>query len=232
MRVDDVKPRTERPSLRQEQAAVTRRRILDAARLLFFREGYAATTLKAIAQEAGVAVQTVYAVFGSKATILAELRWQVVTLPEADDAFQASLREPTIERRLAGFAHSIRRRWELAGDIVKVNEDAARVDPEVRAAIAPARERRHRGIASFVEAVARELAPALDVPRATALVDALSMYDVYGQLVGVHGWSPDAYEAWLRGSLVASVVREAGPTPPVRRTPSRDRGKASGDASR
>ncbi len=54
-------------------AEVTRRRIVAAARVLFARDGYGATTLRGIATEAGVAVQTVYAVYGSKAGTLAAL---------------------------------------------------------------------------------------------------------------------------------------------------------------
>src|SRR5213083_2359267 len=55
---------------RQEQARQTRRAILDAAAMLFVDPGYAATPLTAVAAEAGVAVQTVYAVFGSKGNLL------------------------------------------------------------------------------------------------------------------------------------------------------------------
>jgi AcrR family transcriptional regulator len=210
--MSDVKSPTARPTLREEQAAVTRRRILDAGRHLFFRDGYAATTLKAVALEAGVAVQTVYAVFGSKAAILAELRSLVVTLPEADSAFRASMELPTIEGRLTSFAHSIRRRWELAGDIVKVNEDAARADPAVRAGVAEARERRRQGIASLAQALARDLAPEMDVARATALLDALTLHDVYAQLVDAHRWPADAYEAWLAEQLIANLA-PAGASP-------------------
>jgi AcrR family transcriptional regulator len=195
-----------RPTLRQEQAAVTRRRILEAARRLFGRDGYAATTLKAVAADAGVAVQTVYAVFGSKAAILAELRSLVVSLPEADNSFQAAMREPTIEGRLTGFAHSIRQRWELAGDIVTINEDAARADPSVRAGVEAARDRRQAGIAALVGGIAEDLAPTIDRARTTALVDALSLYALYVQLVAVHGWSPETYEAWLGAELISNVV--------------------------
>ncbi len=60
-------PPARHPTLREERAQVTRRRIADAARRLFFRDGYAATTIARIATEADVAVQTVYAVYGSKA---------------------------------------------------------------------------------------------------------------------------------------------------------------------
>lgn len=202
----DLGAEDRRPTLRQERAAVTRRRILEAARRRFFQNGYAATTLKAVAIEAGVAVQTVYAVFGSKAAILAELRALAVDLPEADSAVREAMREPTVEGRLAGFAHSIRRRWELAGDIVKVNEDAARTDPAIRAGVDMARGRRQSGIASFVGAIEEDLAPGIDVERATAVVDALTLYDLYAQLVEFHGWSADAYEAWLRAHLVSGIV--------------------------
>ena len=207
----DVKAQA-RPTLRQEQAAVTRRRILDLSHRLFFRDGYAATTLKAVALEAGVAVQTVYAVFGSKAAILAELRSLVVALPEADAAFRAALEQPTIEGRLATFAHSIRVRWELTGDIVKVNEDAARADPAVRAGVATARERRQQGIASLAQRLASELAPGLDVARTTSLLDALTLHAVFAQLVDVHGWSAEAYEAWLAGQLVANLAPRTAPS--------------------
>jgi len=203
---DGPKPR---PTLRQERAAVTRRRILQAARLLFFRDGYAATTLRAVAAEAGVAVQTVYAVFGSKAAILAELRALVVSLPEADDALRAAMRETTLEGRLAGFAHSIRRRWELAGDIVKVNEDAARADREIRAGVESAQRRRQEGIGAFADTLVRDHMVDLYASHAAAIMDALTMYDLYAQLVGVHGWSADAYERWLSGQLL-SALRSAG----------------------
>lgn len=193
---------------------MTRRRILDAARQLFFRDGYAVTTLKAVAVEAAVAVQTVYAVFGSKAAILSELRAMVVNLPEADATLSAAAAEPTLERRLAGFARSIRLRWTLGGDIVKVNEDAARADSSIRVEVAATLAQRRDGIAWFVRKLELDVAPGIDVGSATAVVDALTLYDLYAQLVGFHGWSPGAYEAWLTDQLVAGVNRCRGTAAP------------------
>lgn len=204
--MSDVKASSPRPTLRQARAATTRRQILTAARRLFFRDGYAATTLKAVAAEAGVAVQTVYAVFGSKAAILAALREQVVDQPEADRARQAAIGEPTFDRRLAGFARSIRLRWELAGDIVRVNEDAARADPAIRAGVQAAAGRRQAGIARFMQSAVEDLVLDLDVPRAIAILDALTLYDVYDQLVGFHSWSPDDYQQWLTLELQRSLT--------------------------
>jgi AcrR family transcriptional regulator len=51
--------------VRDEQAARTRVRILDAASELFLDRGYGRTTMKDIADRAGVARDTVHAVFGS-----------------------------------------------------------------------------------------------------------------------------------------------------------------------
>src|SRR5688572_9618675 len=56
--------------LRQEQAEMTRRRVLDAAYDLLLRDGYAGTTITAVAERAGVAVPTVYKAFGSKAELI------------------------------------------------------------------------------------------------------------------------------------------------------------------
>lgn len=61
------------PGRRQRKAQATRRRVLDAAETLFIRDGYATTTMAVIAEEADVAVQTVYAAFGTKRAILTEL---------------------------------------------------------------------------------------------------------------------------------------------------------------
>ena len=62
-----VKPQFPR---REQRARETRRTILTAARDLFVTQGYGPTTVQAIADRADVAVQTVYAVFGNKRTIL------------------------------------------------------------------------------------------------------------------------------------------------------------------
>lgn len=195
-----------RPTLRQEQAAVTRSRILAAGRNLFFLDGYAATTLKAVAAQAGVAVQTVYSVFGSKSAILAELRWMVVDLPEADAARREAMSAATPDARLGLFAHSIRLRWELAGDIVHINQDAARTDPAIRAEVQPAESRRQSGIAEFARALKADFGLPVDAARLAAAVDALTMYRLYAQLVEIHAWSPDEYEAWLRTALTAGLL--------------------------
>jgi AcrR family transcriptional regulator len=204
--VDDVKPPARQTTLRDERAQVTRRRIEDAARRLFLRDGYAATTLTAIATEAGVAVQTIYAVHASKAGVLRALRQRAVDQPEANALFALAMEEPDPRRKLELFARSIRERWERSGDVVSIHRDAATADTVVRAGAAEALERRRGGIRSLAATLGAHLRHGIDVPRAAALLDALTLHELYAELVDVAGWTPDAYEAWLAAALVRELL--------------------------
>lgn len=203
-----VKPEPSHPNLtlRAEHAEVTRRRIMTAARLLFARDGYGATTLRDVAAEAGVAVQTVYAVFGSKAGILCALREGAVRQPEAEAALRDAMGQRSAARRLDLFARSIRHRWELAGDIVAINRDAAMSDPSVRPEVEAVLGIRRNGITALVRSLETRLRPSLDVARAAAIVDALTLSEVYAELVDVQGWTSDQYESWLATTLRSQLL--------------------------
>lgn len=201
--MDPVKPEPPHPTLtlRAERAEVTRRRILAAARHLFARDGYGATTLLGVAAEAGVAVQTVYAVYGSKAGILRALRGSAVSQPEAEAAFRDAMGEPSAARKLDLFARSIRLRWELAGDVAAINRDASMSDASVRPEVEAVLGIRRNGIAEFARSLETRLRPPMDVARAAAILDALTLPEVYVELVEVQGWTPYQFEAWLAAAL-------------------------------
>ncbi len=210
----DVKSRA--GSLRAERAALTERRIAQAARGLFAERGYAATTMTAIGREAGVAVQTVYAVFGSKANILRALLRALVNEPAADAAYLDALAAPTAEGALAGFAHSIRLRWEAAHDIVLILGEAASADPAIRAAMNGAIGARRGGIEALARSLGAQTPELGDDARSVAIIDALTLPEVYGSLVGRHDWTPGRYETWLATALQEMVVDQI-------REPNRDR---------
>ena len=93
--------------LRREQAAATRRQILMAAQELFERDGYAATSMAAIASAAGVSLKTVYLVFETKSGVLRAL-WHLLLRGERDDVpvgeqpwFREVLDEPDPRRQIA-----------------------------------------------------------------------------------------------------------------------------------
>jgi AcrR family transcriptional regulator len=206
----DVKSRA--GSLRAIRAAETRLRIEEAARRCFPERGYEATTQREVAAEAGVAVQTVYATFGSKAAILRALRGRVVGDTEADAAWAAALEAATVAGAIHAFSHSIRLRWEHGADVVAADVDAARTDPAIRAEVEGAIRGRRAGIGRLAAVLVR-LDPRLgSADRVAATLDALTVADAYLVLTGAHGWTPDDYEPWLRRAI-ADALRHARDTP-------------------
>src|SRR5215212_10881870 len=118
---------------RQRQALETRRLIAEAAAGLFLERGYAATTMDAIAGEAGVAVSTVYAAFKNKRAVLKEIRlaWHDRTRARAINAEAAG--QPDPERRLEMVARANRRQWELGAGLIAIYQGAAAADREAAA---------------------------------------------------------------------------------------------------
>jgi len=203
--VRDVKP-VRRITLRAERAAVTRRRIAEAARLRFRRDGYGATTMASIAFEAGVAVQTVYAVYASKLGIFRELRDAVANQPAADALVGRALADPDPAQKLAFFAASIRARWVAGHDIVAIGAQAVAMDPSIRPEVEEALARRRNGIGRFATSLQPALAAGIDPTRAAAIIEALTAPGLYEVLVEVNGWSPDEYEAWLSEILTGQLL--------------------------
>jgi AcrR family transcriptional regulator len=186
---------------RQRQALWTQRLIVDAARGLFLERGYAATTMNAIAKEAGVAVSTVYAVYKNKRTILWAIReaWHEQTGAREINA-EAS-RQPDPERRLEMVAHATRRQWETGGSVLAVYQGAAAADREAAAELEEALRGRRVALDRVVEGMEETLRPDLPVDRAAAILRALCRAEVYRELVDESGWTPDEYEAWLGEAL-------------------------------
>src|SRR5437764_9509035 len=123
--------------LRREQAARTRRQILDKAKELFERDGYAATSMAAIASAAGVSLKTVYLVFETKNGVLRALwhqllRGQQDTIPVGDQPwYREVLAEPDPEHQLRLNARNSLIVKTRAGAILEVIRDAASSDPDI-----------------------------------------------------------------------------------------------------
>ena len=135
-RADSAGTRTYVSPKREEQAKATRRAILEAAQRLFVSNGYGATSIRAIAEEAGVAVQTVYAVFGNKRQLVIELVENAVkgddepaSVTERPEA-QAIRAEPSARRRAELDAALSRKIIERVLPVFKITSDAAAVDPD------------------------------------------------------------------------------------------------------
>src|SRR3954470_1570248 len=137
--MDPVKPKRRYDSpRRREQAAATRRAILEAAQKLFEQQGYAATPMAAIAAEAGVALKTVYVVFETKSGVLRGLWHLLLRGDQADvpvgerDWYRAVLDEPDPRRQLELNARNARVVKERAGGLLAVFQGAAPSDPDIK----------------------------------------------------------------------------------------------------
>jgi AcrR family transcriptional regulator len=195
----DVK--SERPSYRQRQALETRRLIARAARTLFAEHGYAATSIEAVATEAGVSPRTVYATFGTKKAILGAVCEEWLMEAGVMEAVVAGMAEPDLARRLALVARTSRRQWELERGVRRMIGGAAASDADVARMLAGWIEDRARSFHQLVEGLEGQLRDGIDGKRAGALIRALSAAEVYSELVDGEGWTPAAYEAWLSGLL-------------------------------
>ena len=79
-------------------------------------------------------------------------------------------------------------------------------DPSVRPEVEAVLGIRRNGITALVRSLETRLRPSLDVARAAAIVDALTLSEVYAELVDVQGWTSDQYESWLATTLRSQLL--------------------------
>jgi AcrR family transcriptional regulator len=212
---DPVKSATGRGTRRSAQARATRRRIIDGARELFLRQGYASTTLDQIAASAGVAVQTVYFHFGNKATVLKEI---VDVLSVGDDEPIPVLDRPWVEqvreepdgrRALAIWLANSRVIFGRVAPIMKIVRDAAGSDAEMAVQWEINQDQRftaHRTLAGQL-ADKEALRPDLSTEEAADIIFTLVSFEVYLLLTGVRGWAPEQWERWIHTIVAAAILR-------------------------
>jgi AcrR family transcriptional regulator len=206
--------RTYDSSLRKQQAGQTRMRILDAAQGLFAERGYPTTTVEAIATTAGVAVDTVYAAFGSKRDLLQalldvrvggdELRIDLLDRPGP----QAVRREHDQKAQVAAFTADISAIIERARPVDDIIRGAAAVDGDVAAFRIKAQTYRYRNMQQLVSWLTANgpLRKGLTEDDAAAIVWTMTSPEVHGLLRVARGWSPERYTAWLRESLTRILL--------------------------
>lgn len=204
---------------RRERAARTRLRVAKAAAALFEERGYAATTMEAVARDAGVAVQTVYFVFHTKPQLLVETMQMLGGGAEAGASVMARtwiqdvIAAPNGARRLAlAVEHGSLIYERLAGLWPTVV--AALGEPEVRAAWGEIARGRREGMRRIVDLMASrgELRPALDPALASDIMFGLHRHEVYLAFTREAGWSFDRYRAWTFATLSTQLLPEADAT--------------------
>ncbi len=203
-----------RSTRRHDQAQQTREAIIEAARILFSERGYAGATIGAIAQEASVAPETVYAAFGSKQAILAHLVNVLVvgdSEPVAllDRAFVRSTeQEPDQRQQIRMFAEQMSQIMGRMAPIFDIIRTAAKTEPEISEMRLGLLSGRRQGMRHFVRAVASH-GPLREGASEDALADAvfaLSSGEMFTVLTKDLGWTIDRYIAWLTEVLIATLL--------------------------
>jgi len=213
---EPVKPKRRYDSSRRRaQAEATRADILDAAQRLFQQRGYAATTMEAIAGEAGVALKTVYVAFETKSGLLRAL-WNHLLragrdeVPVAEqDWYREVVAEADPERQLAMTVRaSVAVKRRIAG-VLEVIRSAAPADPDIAALWQRIQSDFHANQRVIVASLAakKALRPGLDIERATDILWTLNHPNVWQLLVEERGWTPEEFERWFaetaRGTFMA-----------------------------
>ena len=199
---------------RADRARQTRQRMLNSARELFLTDGYAATTMERIADDAGVAVQTLYYTFRTKGHLLREV--VEVTAAGEQDAPRVPERAWVQEMLTARSAQRVLALAVEHGADIFVRAAplwpivaAAASDPVRRAVLARrcGRSARWAGADGRPAERAGRATSGLDPARATDLVVVLFGHDVFTSLVTEAGWEVLEYKAWLFTALVQQLLQ-------------------------
>jgi AcrR family transcriptional regulator len=204
-------PRSYDSRRRQDAARRNRAAVLSACRELLFREGYQATTVRAVAERAGVSPETVYKAFGNKPGLIKAL-WDV-TLAGDDEplamAERPALREvwrtedPRTKLRLyAAFVHGVHDRLAVLFAVL------TQAGPEVAQVVTASEEERLTGVTAFIAHLARQgiLRPDTDQARAADACWALTGPHLFTQLTAGRGWDAGTYQQWLADMLAAALL--------------------------
>jgi AcrR family transcriptional regulator len=206
-----VKPPRDR---RARQVAATRARIVEAAGRLFADRGYAATTIDAVAGEADVAVETVYARFKNKRNLLAAYLdvsivgdAEPVPLLERPDV-QAVSAATDQREQVQLLARVMRGVLERNAPVQAALRSAVGADPELDALAAEDDKRRKVTQRAFAEILSsREpLRDGVSIRDATDTISALANPENYAYLTRRRGWTPARYERWLAESLTLLLL--------------------------
>lgn len=198
---------------RQVAAEETQRAVVEAAGRLFLEHGYHATSIGAIASEAGVAVQTIYNSVGSKRDVLSRVLDFAAAGPQAPTPVLQFMRERAeresdpraLIRILVDF-------WQgslpRTAPVFRIMREAAAGDPEIAAL---ERARTAGRLANYGHAARSlqrlgALRAELTVEDAAAAIFAIGHPETYRALVIDGEWGDDAWVAWVQNALEAALL--------------------------
>jgi AcrR family transcriptional regulator len=195
-------------SSRRAAAEATRDRISAAAEDLFVRDGYARTSIRAVAKAAAVAEATIYLAFPNKAALLDAVILRAVRDNPSERLAAITAAPP--EQILPRLASSNAVLMARAGRLIALGESASLMDAELR----PLRDRAHGNLRAAFRAVADRLDEA-GLLRVSAQEAADDLYAIAGEgtylrMTEGAGLSSDRYACWLTDTLGTILLNAGG----------------------
>ncbi|MGB0093940.1 MAG: TetR/AcrR family transcriptional regulator [Solirubrobacteraceae bacterium] len=199
-------------SRRRERARQNRRRIIDTAERMFLRDGYAGTTVQAIAAAAGVSADTIYKSFGGKPGLIRAIRDHAL---EGKGPIPAERRSDEIQQResdpraiISAWGGFVAELAPRASPILLLIRDAAASDPEVCALRDELDADRLKRMTHNARRLrdAGHLRPGISLAQAADILWAHSSPELYELLVLRRGWTPQRYGQYVADAMINALV--------------------------
>ena len=212
---DPIKsPRTYDSPRRRQQASATRAAVVTAARDLFVELGFVATTIRAIADRAEVAPETVYAAFGTKRALLSCVLDVAIAgddepLPLLERVWVQDMRdEPDARRRVQILSSNGSAILARVSPLYEVLRGGADADPKVASVWELHKTQRFAGQLELVRIVGAHgsLRKGLTTQRAADILFSIGSPETYRLLTDDRGWSPDRFERWYADTLARLLL--------------------------
>lgn len=200
-------------SRRQAAAERTRRAVVEAAHALFSEGGYAATSVQAVADRAGVSLDTVYASVGRKPQLLLAVHDLVLgegagPVPAEQRGYVQAVREASgAQTKIRLYADAMGRLLPRSVPVVEALREAGLTDPSCAAQHRALSERRAANMRLFVADLRAtgELRPDLSDEDAADLVWSLNSPEWFGLITG-RGRTPAAFAELMADVLVRTLL--------------------------
>lgn len=212
---DVVKPRRSYDSSRrQEQARKNRWQVLVVARRLFLDNGYAATTIGQIADEAGVSVETIYKAFSNKAGVVKAVfdvtvagDDEPVPMAQRED-IQAVIAEPDPARKIRLYARHMAATQPRAAAVQLMVRDAAAADPSAADIWRQLRQELLNGMTQFARDLRQThgLRPDVSANHVRDLLWTYNSVELFELLVLERGWTPQRYARFVADALISALL--------------------------
>jgi AcrR family transcriptional regulator len=202
-----------RSTRRREQAEETRSRIIGAAHNLFVARGYGRTTMAEVARAAGVAVETVYAAYRNKATLLRQVWYSAMRGDEEDvrlldrPEIRAVLAEPDLAKRLRTHAVVMTSVFRRITPLFRALQGAASSESAAAAILAEFDARRLDAAGHFARAAAATGKLAISEEECRDVLAATLDGALWHRLVEERGWTDERFAGFLSSMWIATLVQ-------------------------